>query len=282
MLDNCFNYIKFIANILLALCRCFHIVPMLGYCYLIKLLKKIEIKNLPGEENNVESKKIISMSGGGFRCIYHLGVYNGICNTNVTGADPNRNINCIGSSMGATTAVVMTSNIDIYKNFVPLICDMCHDYRHNIVKHFTCAGERMKSILETSLPDNIHELISGRCFITVVFLTTHGFEKEIISEFYSKKDVINCITASSFIPIWTSKTLFKYRNKYCIDSCILFDDPIQRNKNTISVTFDKNGDIFPSYTDYNKVSIFIPPHKDKVHNVITCGIEDGTNYIMNN
>ena len=46
MLDNCFNYIKFIANILLALCRCFHIVPMIGYCYLIKLLKVLMFKTV--------------------------------------------------------------------------------------------------------------------------------------------------------------------------------------------------------------------------------------------
>tara|TARA_B110001450_G_C17358041_1_gene374364 strand:+ start:13 stop:570 length:558 start_codon:yes stop_codon:yes gene_type:complete len=169
----------------------------------------------------------------------------------------------------------MTSNIDIYEKFVPLISDMLYDYKYNVLSHFTHAGKRIEHIMEESFPENIHELVSGKCFITVSFITIHGFEKEIISEFTSKRDLIDCITASSFVPIWTDNKLFKYRNKYCIDSNILFYFPFLYNKNTVSITFDSSSDIHPTKKDLDILHTFIPVEQNDIIRIINCGIADG-------
>ena len=105
-----------------------------------------------------------------------------------------------------------------------------------------------------------------------------GFKKEIISKFESKKDVIDCIIASQFIPLWTDTKLFFYRNKYCIDSTLLYDYPTL-NDNTIIVSFAPVGDIHPKI-NYDKVmSTYIPLPLEKVKEIINDGSDDAIVYL---
>ncbi len=270
-------YLKLFLKVNLAFLKTFHIFLMLLYCFVIKFFKKSKLKNYHNicNKKDMKQKKFFSMNGGGFKTIYHIGVSKS-CKTKF---NTDKKICCIGTSMGALTSVVMTSDIDINEKFIPLICNMLYDYKYDLTSHFMRCGERIKYIMNKSFPDNVHEIVSGKCFITVLFLTRYGFEKEIISEFTSKEDLIDCVLASSYIPIWSSDAQFKYRNKYCIDSNIQFNFPFLYNKNTISITFDTRGNIHPNKDNLKILHTFIPVSQPDILRIIKCGEDDGEKYL---
>ena len=267
------EYIYFMSNILSGLYNCSIIIPLLGYSY---LKKKINGTIVSKEfEKNLGKINSISFCGGGCKGIYQVGVYMGLVSTN---PKLMKNMHYIGASIGSLSAAICCCNIDINNEFLPLLFELINDYRENTYQSVTTYGKRMREILNLILPENAYELVSERCHIIIVYFTKEGFCKDIISEFESNEDLINCIIASQYIPLWTDTKLFKYRGKYCIDSAMLIDYPIL-DDNTVIVSFNNTGDIYPEI-DYDKnISTYIPQSINKVKDMVQCGKRDGMYFI---
>lgn len=130
----------------------------------------------------------LTFSGCGFLGIYHIGVMSCL-KQNATGFL--RRVKCFGgASAGAFAAVGLVVDLDISevaesvirlaKRAKSLSLGPLHP-RFQIVKTVRRAFEKM-------LPENAHELASGRLHISLTHVP--DCQNVIISEFYSKEDLI--------------------------------------------------------------------------------------------
>ena len=177
--------------------------------------------------------------------------------------------------MGAFIAVMAACNIDFNNKVIQLTIQLANKYRTNFYNNITFMGKYIKKICEECLPENAHQIVSGRCYIGITKITLFGLKKIIISNFTSKQDLINAIIASMYIPLWTNNKLLKYRNNLCIDGCLTGYCHKLYN-NTITVTFDKSGDIYP-LTTYN-TSMLYPSSDQDIYKLIELGKKDYINY----
>lgn len=227
------------------------------------------INNYNRVENNTQTTyKSISFSGGGWKAFYHVGVFNGL---KEIAPEYMKDITYIGTSMGAFIAVMCCCDIDFYDKVIPLTIKMANKYRTNFFNNLTHMGQNIRTICDECLPLNAHKIVSGRCYIVITKITWSGINKKIINKFKSRTDLIDAIVASMYIPLWTDINLLQYRNNICLDGCIT-DYCYKLNENTITVTFDKSGNIYPSTNNY--YSTFYPPSKQFIYKLISIGKKD--------
>ena len=79
---------------------------------------------------------------------------------------------------------------------------------------------RLKSVLhrfaEELLPENAHNLCSGKAFISITRLYPLG--NELVSEFESREDLIRALLVSCHVPLWFDRQLWvNYKECRCMD-----------------------------------------------------------------
>lgn len=251
-----------------------------GICNLVIICIIILFHKLINNYNRVENNthitnKSISFSGGGWKAFYHVGVYNGL---KEVAPEYMKDMTYIGTSLGAFIAVMCCCDIDFNDKVIPLTIQLANKYRTNFFNNITFMGKYIRIICEQCLPLNAHQIVSGRCYIVITKITLHGLKKKIITTFTSRKDLIDAIIASMYIPLWTDNHLLKYRNDLCIDGCII-EYCHKLNENTITVTFDKSGNIYPS-TNYN-ISLFNSSSNQDIYKLIELGKKDSIRFYKN-
>ena len=157
-------------------------------------------------KQNYNDKKIITLSPGGFRGFYVLGLCKYI--------KENYNLSdCIfsGASAGAWNGLFMTYkgnddefvenllNIDFYN--AKSIQKIEYLLKDNILTNYSEADF------------DLHRLIIGVSVLDKFIC----LRKELYCEFQQLEDVIDCCIASSHIPFLTGGLFRKYRNKYSFD-----------------------------------------------------------------
>jgi hypothetical protein len=86
---------------------------------------------------------------------------------------------------------------------------------------------------------NNYKLVNGRLFVNLTHIPS--FRNEIISEFYSNEDLVDCVLASSHIPFYNTSLFYTFRNKYYIDGYISSDSSFVNcylGKNYITLKFN--------------------------------------------
>lgn len=74
------------------------------------------------------------------------------------------------------------------------------------------------------LPENAHKLCSKRLGLSLTRLWS--FENMFVSEFYSRQDLIDAVSAGCFIPIWSgSLAAPKFRGDSCVDGAYSDNKP---------------------------------------------------------
>ncbi|XP_078347468.1 omega-hydroxyceramide transacylase-like isoform X2 [Oculina patagonica] len=197
----------------------------------------------------------LTFSGCGFLGIYHIGVMSCL-KQNATGFL--RRVKCFGgASAGAFAAVGLVVDLDISevaesvirlaKRAKSLSLGPLHP-RFQIVKTVRRAFEKM-------LPENAHELASGRLHISLTHVP--DCQNVIISEFYSKEDLIEALVASSYVPFYSGIFPAVFRGKYYVDGGISDNLPQHfKEGETITVSpFSGEHDICPKDVSSNDVHI---------------------------
>ena len=236
-----------------------------------------DIDEIKQEHNTTLNNNIpysISLCGGGFKLFYQIGVYKAV---RLNESLFNNKMHYIGASLGSFFAVLFTSELELDNDILPKLFNIAELYRTQPYSHFTKIGSMIRKICHDHLPDNIHEIISGKCHITIAYLTIYGFKKDVISNFYSKQDVIDCLMASQYIPIWTDVEMHRFRNNICIDSGYLDNFPIINDK-TITVKCNQKGDV--TLSDKFNLSTFYPSDNDINKQCILEGFLDMTTFLQ--
>ncbi|EAN32251.2 hypothetical protein TpMuguga_04g00897 [Theileria parva strain Muguga] len=206
-----------------------------------------------------------SFSPSGFLMPYHLGILSHLCDYNI--------INCTvplsGASSGSLSicySVVMNS----FTNCMKTIESATSRLRQNDVNDVNSVkGEHLdtilKDVLYESLVEGSNEFINSRIGkITVAYsIIKHlRFRAKQCSNFTSVSDLVDCLRASSYIPMYSSKKPMIYKGNHCYDGQLGLSKslgcPDTDSRRTIRVNpyqFTSS-----SISNQNLLNEFITPH----------------------
>lgn len=154
------------------------------------------------EHKFIQDKKMISISPGGTKGFYTLG----ICSYIKDNVDLSNYI-FSGASAGAWNSLFMTFN----KNHKKLIDVMVNNELYKKKTHIFDIEWEMKNQLLNKFLTRDFDL--ERLFIGVTTLQ----QTYIYTDFENLEDAINCCIASSHIPFVTGSLINKYKNDYTFD-----------------------------------------------------------------
>lgn len=172
------------------------------------------------------------ISGGGARVSYLIGIKKYIEENNIHIEKYS------GASSGSIFIVLMACKIDnktIVNEYSKLIDDktMYENYKIDIIKKY----------LKKVLPNNCHEICTGKVFISISEFKFPFIKNRIISKFESKNHLIDIILASSSFPVVINKNLFyrlkdnRYLDGYFSDNTPLLEKNNSKNQIIVKTYF---------------------------------------------
>uniref|UniRef100_W5MX48 triacylglycerol lipase n=1 Tax=Lepisosteus oculatus TaxID=7918 RepID=W5MX48_LEPOC len=186
----------------------------------------------------------ISFSGSGFLAVYQLGAAQCLFDLapGVIHAAPK----VFGASAGslAAAAVVCGANMECMRD--EMLATARASRKHllgplhpsfNVFKLLECC-------LHRSLPDNAHELATGRLYISMTRLMDG--ENILMSDFMSKEELVQALLCSCFVPFYCGLKPPSFRGEHYIDGGFTNIQPIQDSSLTLTVSpFAGEVDICP-------------------------------------
>lgn len=104
--------------------------------------------------------------------------------------------------------------------------------------------------LQESLPDNVHQVISGKVHISLTRVSDG--ENVLVSEFHSKDEVVDALVCSCFIPLFSGLIPPSFRGERYVDGGVSDNVPVLDAKTTITVSpFYGEHDICPKVKSTN-------------------------------
>lgn len=187
----------------------------------------------------------LSFAGCGFLGIYHAGVVAAIGEY-----APQLKLNEMSAaSAGAIAAASLMCNVDVSDStstFLKIVKEARSRALGALHPAFNLIDEVEKS-LDLTLPDNAHEICSGRLHISLTRERDHA--NVVVSEFTSKAELIKAICCSCFIPYYCGRKFPAFRGVRYFDGGWTDNLPI-RNENTVTVSpFSGESDICPPDLD---------------------------------
>ena len=189
-----------------------------------KIFGDNEKENFFIENEFIKNKKIISISPGGFKGVYMLG----ICMYIKDHFDLNPFI-FSGASAGAWNSLVLTCKKDI-KNFKNEIVDYSIKNSKTIIELENLMKKRIMEFYTTD------DFDLQRLFIGVTAFNGMYPETNIYSGFNNLEDAIDCCIASSHIPLITGGIINRYHNKFTFDGGFSRYPYLNISKNVLHIT----------------------------------------------
>lgn len=249
--------------------------------------------------NDCFSNANLSLCGCGFLCIYHAGV----CAALREYAPQLTRNKIYGASAGSIAAAGLICNVSV-ADATSSILQVVAEARSGVLQAFSPTFDLMgivRNDLNRVLPENAHQLCSGRLFIS---LTRYDDGKNVIfSEFTTKKELIQAILCSCFIPIFCGYSVPELRGVKYIDGGFSDNQPVF-DKNTITISpFSGESDICPmdhasasilGFVYYNTsirfnnenfyrfCSCFVPPSQEICSKICRQGFTDALRFLTKN
>jgi hypothetical protein len=267
------NYLYKILFIIsfLNLCTCIkyltNLIPFVQNNVIIDVQNNIQYQNYL-ESNNLKNKKIISISPGGIKGFYSLGILAYIKeNYNLD------NYVFSGASAGAWNSLVMCYN----KNTNEFINDIFDD-KINKIKSLSSMQQYIKDkLLNKYKPENFD---LNRIYIGVTTYSNHELSTSIYHNFKELSDVIDCCVASSHIPLITGKILYKYKNIYSFDGGLSTYPYLCNEKTVLHITHSmwKNSSFIEKIRNYLMLPFYIIPCIHNYKQLYYDGYNDALKY----
>lgn len=143
----------------------------------------------------------LSFAGSGFIGVYHLGAIT--CLEQHGHAWLQGVEKFAGASAGALVAAVMAVGTDTISisSCMEHVLSMAKDTRKRALGAFTPGTNiliPMAEYIRKHIPENGHEIVSGRLYVSVTNMTTR--KNELVSQFDTREDLIQYLLASCYIP----------------------------------------------------------------------------------
>jgi len=163
--------------------------------------KRLYLNNYHG----IKDKKLITISPGGYRGFYMLGVCSFIKENYNT-----KDFIFSGASAGAWNSLFMTYKYDPIDLSLKLLNEDLEEE-----KKIKDSQYRIKELFLNNYVAEDFEL--DRLFIGVTSITGASLQTNIFSDFIDLEDAVNCCIASSNIPLITGSFTNKYNNQIAFD-----------------------------------------------------------------
>ncbi|XP_048404317.1 patatin-like phospholipase domain containing 3 isoform X1 [Stegostoma tigrinum] len=186
----------------------------------------------------------ISFAGCGFLGVYHIGVASTIQeHAPYLTRDANR---IYGASAGALTAAAVVCGVPLDSCCADVMKVAKEARKRNLGPLHPSFNlvKILKNGLFRSLPENAHQLATGRLCISLTRVPDG--ENVLVSEFNSKEELIQALICSAFVPIYCGLIPPSFRGVRYVDGGISNNLPLSELKNTITVSpFSGESDICP-------------------------------------
>ncbi|XP_067902124.1 patatin-like phospholipase domain-containing protein 2 [Heterodontus francisci] len=186
----------------------------------------------------------ISFAGCGFLGIYHIGVASCLCEHAPHLVHNAKNI--YGASAGALTACALVSGACLGESGANII-DVSKEARKRFLGPLHPSFNLVKIIrsrLYKGLPDNAHELATGRLGISLTRVSDG--ENVLVTVFNNKEELVQACICSTFIPVYCGLIPPTLQGVRYVDGGITDNLPQYELKNTITVSpFAGESDICP-------------------------------------
>ncbi|TKC41823.1 hypothetical protein EI555_008173 [Monodon monoceros] len=203
----------------------------------------------------------LSFAGCGFLGIYHIGVTRCLNERAPHLLRDARRF--FGASAGALHCAFLLSGVPLEQTLQALV-DLVRSARsRNIgVLHPTFSlNKHVRDGLQRHLPDNVHQLISGKIVISLTRVADG--ENVLVSDFRSKDEVVDALSCSSFVPFVSGLIPPSFRGVRYVDGAVSDIIPFFDTKTTITVSpFYGESDICPKvkstnflHVDFTKLSV---------------------------
>ncbi|KAL9955305.1 hypothetical protein ACROYT_G036611 [Oculina patagonica] len=241
----------------------------------------------------------LTFSGCGFLGIYHLGVVS--CLKENAPALLKR-VKCYGGASAgsfAAIALLLDLNISDSAEFVIRLAKRANSLTLGPLHPSFNVVRTLRRSFERILPDNAHELASGRLHLSLTRVS--DLKNVIVSEFHSKEDLVEALIASSYVPFYSGILPAKFRGKYYVDGGISDNLPQHfKEGETITVSpFSGESDICPKDSSSNDIHIdlrntsvqftlqnlyrcsraFFPPQPDALFDMCKNGYRDTLRFL---
>ncbi|XP_055250488.1 1-acylglycerol-3-phosphate O-acyltransferase PNPLA3 [Moschus berezovskii] len=186
----------------------------------------------------------LSFAGCGFLGFYHVGVT--LCLSERAPHLLRHARKFFGASAGALHCALFLSGIPL-DQILQILMDLTRSARSRNIGILHPAFSLSKCIregLQRHLPDNIHQLLSGKMVISLTRVSDG--ENVLVSDFHSKDEVIDALYCSSYIPLVFGLIPPSFRGVRYVDGGITDNIPFVDTKTTITVSpFYGESDISP-------------------------------------
>lgn len=241
----------------------------------------------------------LTFSGCGFLGIYHLGVVS--CLKENAPALLKR-VKCYGgASAGSFAAIALLLDLDVSDSaeFVIRLAKRANSLTLGPLHPSFNVVRTLRRSFERILPPNAHELASGRLHLSLTRIS--DLKNVIVSEFFSKEDLVEALIASSYVPFYSGFLPAKFRGKYYVDGGISDNLPQHfKEGETITVSpFSGESDICPKDSSSNDFHIelrntsmqftlqnlyrcsraFFPPQPDVLFDMCKQGYRDTLRFV---
>lgn len=196
------------------------------------------------------------IGGGGFFGYYLLGIdriikklenHNQIHIERFAGTSVG-SISCVFMVCGADTSTML----ELYKN----------------IKNRKDYFDLLSSELDRLLPEDAHRRCTGRVFISISYWTLIGLQNIVISEFHTKKDLIEACLASSCLPfLVTNRLFYRFRGMYCLDGVLTKNLAYFKDKKNRQILIKLNRVTYDKY-------LMMSPSDDSIESLVVKGAID--------
>ncbi|XP_060694750.1 patatin-like phospholipase domain-containing protein 2 [Hemiscyllium ocellatum] len=253
---------------------------------------------LPAEDSASWS---ISFAGCGFLGIYHIGVASCLCEHAPQLVHNASNI--YGASAGALTACALVSGACLGECGANII-DVSKEARKRFLGPLHPSFNLIKIIrsrLYKGLPDNAHELATGRLGISLTRVSDG--ENVLVTVFNNKEELVQACICSMFIPVYCGLIPPTLQGVRYVDGGITDNLPQYELKNTITVSpFAGESDICPhdgsnnmhelritnTSIQFNLQNLYrlskalFPPEAEVMRNMCKQGYSDALDFLKKN
>ncbi|XP_021039464.1 1-acylglycerol-3-phosphate O-acyltransferase PNPLA3 isoform X1 [Mus caroli] len=197
-----------------------------------------------------ERRWSLSFAGCGFLGFYHVGAT--LCLSERAPHLLRDARTFFGCSAGALHAVTFVCSLPLGR-IMEILMDLVRKARSRNISTlhpFFNINKCIRDGLQESLPDNVHQVISGKVYISLTRVSDG--ENVLVSEFHSKDEVVDALVCSCFIPLFSGLIPPSFRGERYVDGGVSDNVPVLDAKTTITVSpFYGEHDICPKVKSTN-------------------------------
>ena len=138
-----------------------------------------------------------------------------------------------GASSGCWPALLLSMDCNIKNLFIKMVTPLLSDLKNNKLAPFKVWNDYVRKHTNEVLDKDIHYIANNTLYISLTNVNNVLKPRnELVNKWTSKEDLIECIIASTFIPIFDNKLRYEYKNNKYIDGGATNNCPLPLGKNT--------------------------------------------------